>query len=111
MSDEVTADQDPSSQAEDQQTLSVQIANQIINVANNRLEEGLQPDVIAEGLRHAAANFSAFVAKHMDPASVPEGRVTDEFHRMLLYYAQVHGNDAPPTTGLHDLIGRVKDEF
>ena len=48
-------------QSNDDATLSVQLANQIINVANNRLEDGMPPDLIAAGLRHAAANFSAFI--------------------------------------------------
>ena len=98
----------------DDQTLSVQIANQIINVANSRLEDGLPAHVIAAGLRHAAANFSAFVAHHMDPESISDGTLTEEFHAMLEYYAQVHGaqgQDEPQQTGLHDLISRVKDEY
>ena len=99
---------------DDDHTLSVQIANQIINVANTRLESGLPPEVIAEGLRHAAANFSAFVAHHMDPEAIAEGRLVEEFQHMLEYYAQVHGG--PPQeqqtpTGLHQLVNQVKDEF
>tara|TARA_R110001592_G_scaffold176209_3_gene415717 strand:+ start:163 stop:549 length:387 start_codon:yes stop_codon:yes gene_type:complete len=99
---------------DDDHTLSVQIANQIINVANTRLESGLQPEVIAEGLRHAAANFSAFVAQHTDPDAIAEGHITEEFHHMLEYYAQVHGgqHEQPkPAAGLHQLINQVKDEF
>ncbi|MEQ9560138.1 MAG: hypothetical protein RIG67_30550, partial [Rhodospirillales bacterium] len=99
---------------DDDHTLSVQIANQIINVANTRLESGLPPEVIAEGLRHAAANFSAFVAQHTDPEAIAEGHITEEFHHMLEYYAQVHGgqNAQPqPAAGLHQLINQVKDEF
>ena len=99
----------------DDETLSVQVANQIINVANHRLEDGLPADVIAAGLRHAAANFSAFVAHHMDPDAITDGRLTDEFHQMLEYYGEVHGAHAAPqepaATGLHDLINRVKDEI
>tara|TARA_B100000405_G_scaffold221447_1_gene157354 strand:- start:293 stop:697 length:405 start_codon:yes stop_codon:yes gene_type:complete len=99
---------------DDDHTLSVQIANQIINVANTRLESGLAPEAIAEGLRHAAANFSAFVAHHMDPEAIAEGRLVEEFQHMLEYYAQVHGG--PPQeqqtpTGLHQLVNQVKDEF
>lgn len=98
----------------DEETLSVQVANQIINVANHRLEDGLPAYVIAAGLRHAAANFSAFVAHHMDPEAIADGRLTEEFHSMLEYYAGVHEAHAQPepeSTGLHDLISRVKDEF
>jgi hypothetical protein len=101
-------------QGEDDHTLSVQIANQIINVANTRLESGLPPEIIAEGLRHAAANFSAFVAHHLDPEAIPEGRLTEEFHHMLEYYIGVHGGqheEPRPAAGLHQLINQVKDEF
>ena len=99
---------------DDDHTLSVQIANQIINVANTRLESGLAPEAIAEGMRHAAANFSAFVAYHMDLEAISDGRLLEEFQHMLEYYAQVHGG--PPQeqqtpTGLHQLVNQVKDEF
>ncbi len=99
---------------EDDHTLSVQIANQIINVANSRLESGLPPEVIAAGMRHAAANFSAFVAQHMDPEALTDGRLIEEFDHMLGYYAQVHGGQGQAQqspTGLHDLVNQVKDEF
>ena len=93
---------------EDDHTLSVQI----VNVANTRLESGLPPDVIAAGMRHAAANFSAFVAQHMDPEAIADGRLIEEFQHMLDYYAQVHGGQAQQSpTGLHDLVNQVKDEF
>ena len=67
-----------------------------------------------EGMRHAAANFSAFVAYHMDPEAISDGRLLEEFQHMLEYYAQVHGG--PPQeqqtpTGLHQLVNQVKDEF
>ena len=103
----------PTQQEEDEYTLSVQLANQIINIANSRLEDGMRPDIIAAGLRHAAANFSAFVSHHIDPKAVEEGRLTEDFHRMLEYYTHVHGGGASnePATGLHQLINQVKDEL
>ena len=45
------------SEQEDRHTLSIQLANQVINMANNRMKEGVDPIDIAAGLRHAAANF------------------------------------------------------
>ena len=48
------------SEEEDRHTLSIQLANQIINTANNRLQEGMDPVDVAAGMRHAAANFTAF---------------------------------------------------
>ena len=40
-----------------QLTLSIQIANQVVNVANKRLEDVAPSLEIAAGLRQAAANF------------------------------------------------------
>ena len=62
----------PPNPKEDLRTLSIQLANQIINVANTRLESGLAPEAIAEGMRHAAANFSA--------ASVDQARMCTSVH-------------------------------
>ena len=91
-------------------TLSVQIANQIINVANARLADGITTDDIAAGLRHAAANFSAYALNARrnppDPAVVVE-----EFVRFLDYYLDRHKTQKAPTAGLQQLIDRVKSEF
>ena len=48
----------------DDTTLSIQLANQIINVANSRLEDGMQPHLIAAGLRHAAGKVADGVGRH-----------------------------------------------
>lgn len=91
-------------------TLSVQIANQIVNVANARLGDGVGADDIAAGLRHAAANFSAYALNANrnppDPAVVVE-----EFVRFLDYYLKRHKAQKAPTAGLQQLIDRVKSEF
>ena len=95
----------------DAQTLSVQLANQIINIANTRLEDGLPPDVIAAGLRHAAANFSAFVASHTLPESLTDGSLVADFETMLEYYAARHQpENTAPQTSLMNLVQQVKDE-
>lgn len=91
------------------ETLSVQIANQFINVANSRLQDGVHPDEVAIGLRHAAANFSAFVSQRhpeADPALLAE-----EFARLLEYYLGRHRSDDKPAAGLEQLIEKVKNEF
>lgn len=103
----------PSDTSDD--TPSVQIANQIINVANARLQDGLTVDVVALGLRHAAANFSAFAGHSQrggdgggDPAAIVE-----EFARLLEYYLSRHGapEKPAPAAGLSELIKQVKDEL
>ena len=91
------------------ETLSVQIANQIINVANSRLKDGVPPDEVAIGLRHAAANFSAFVSQRhpdADPALLAE-----EFAQLLEFYLGRHKPENNPAGGLESLIEQVKSEF
>jgi len=95
------------------ETLSVQIANQIINVANTRLQDGIEPADVATGLRHAAANFTAFVTKRglggLDATSDP-GELVEEFARLLEYYLGRHGEEEKPAQGLNDLIEQAKNE-
>ena len=62
-------------------TLSLQIANQIINVANARLQDGARPEEVVQGLRHAAANFSAFVESRRQGKDADPGQVIEEFAR------------------------------
>lgn len=94
-------------ESSDDATLSVQIANQFINVANARLESGIRPDIVAAGLRHAAANFSAFVASHA-PGLAPEALV-EEFREMLGYYLKLH-RPKEGGTALDRLVAQVKSE-
>ncbi len=96
---------------EDRHTLSIQIANQVINMANSRLEEGLDPSDISAGIRHAAANFSAFaVANSERPQDVDPTFFAEEFIQMFAYYLEKHSEAIKPTTGLEALISQVKDE-
>ncbi|MAH83569.1 MAG: hypothetical protein CBB68_04315 [Rhodospirillaceae bacterium TMED8] len=100
-------------QSGDDETQSIQLANQIINVANNRLEEGMPADLIAAGLRHAAANFSAFEF-HRAGGSGDEqlaSRVED-FIRGFEYYLERHApGKSEPLGGLNDLISQAKEEL
>jgi len=99
-------------------TFSIQIANQIINIANDRMQEGAPADGLAKGLRHAAANFSAFAETRRDGGADP-GRAVEEFIQLLEYYLGRHvpgdgagaGNGETPAAGLESLIRQVKDEF
>lgn len=107
-----------SEQPEDD-TLSIQIANQIINVANTRVQDGAGANEVARGLRHAAANFSAF-AEHQrrdggtDSGAGPGG-IVEEFSRFLEYYLDRHGATGEPgggpAAGLEQLIEQVKKEL
>jgi len=101
---------------------SVQFANELIGIANSALEQGGGVDDISAGMRHAAANFSAFACVHMahsgqteegpSPEKMPEHMI-EEFARMLAYYLDIHTpqpQPEDPAGGLKDLIEQVKNE-
>ncbi len=108
-------------------TFSMQIANQIINIANARTQEGAPADEVALGLRHAAANFSAFAEHHRQDGGRQDGgddnnnlgRIVEEFANFLEYYLSRHGANSQPegapdggqATGLAQLVKQVKDEL
>jgi len=98
---------------EDLTTLSIQLANQIINIANTRLEEGMPVDVVAAGLRHAAANFSAFAHYRGGGDEQQLPAIVEDFLQMFEYYLQRHApaeTAAEPGGGLQDLIDQAKRE-
>ncbi len=103
----------------DDDTLSIQIANQIINVANTRVQDGAGADEVAQGLRHAAANFSAFAEHQRLDGGTEPGGIVEEFSRFLEYYLGRHGDtggpgEGPgdgPAAGLEQLIEQVKKEL
>lgn len=99
------------SEEEDRQTLSIQLANQVINMANNRLQEGMNPVDIAAGLRHAAANFSAFaVANSENPGEVDPTFFAEEFLQIYGYYLEKHTAPVQQQSGLEALVNQVRDE-
>ena len=96
---------------EDLRTLSIQLANQIINIANSHLEEGMRVDAIAAGLRHAAANFSAFAHHHDGGNEDQLGPIVEDFLQMFEYYLERHTpQQQKPGGGLSDLIEQAKKE-
>ena len=107
-------------------TFSIQLANQIINIANSRMQEGAPVDEVALGLRHAAANFSAFTEHRRQDSGNGDynlGRIVEEFAGFLEYYLGRHGangqpedgpdgeDDGGPAAGLKQLVKQVKDEL
>ena len=103
-------------------TFSMQIANQIINIANARIQEGAPGNEVALGLRHAAANFSAFTEHHRQDGGHGDDnlvRIVEEFASFLEFYLGRHsaksqpegGHDGGPAAGLTQLIKQVKDEL
>ena len=98
-------------------TLSIQIANQVINVANSRTQDGVDAREVAQGLRHAAANFSAFAEfRRQDDSAAPDpNKIIEEFALFLEYYMGRHGANEKPNEGLagglEQLIEQVKSEL
>ena len=96
-------------------TLSIQIANQVVNIANARTQEGVDPREVAQGLRHAAANFSAFAEQNHPDGDVDPTKPVEEFIQFLEYYLDRHGTkpeDADkPAAGLEELIAQAKNEI
>ena len=98
---------------QDAQTLSIQLANQIINIANKNLEDGLSVEAIAAGVRHAAANFSAFAHHRTGGSEEQLGAIVEDFIQMFEYYLERHApSERGPEPGgsLTDLIESAKNE-
>ena len=93
---------------QDVNTLAIQIANQFINVANSRIDDGVDPHAVATGMRHAAANFSAFVATQ---GSIDPKLLVGEFAEMLDFYVKRHQPAKDTATGLLQLIEQAKNEI
>lgn len=98
---------------EEESQLSMELANEVINLANSRLEGRMSPLLIAMGLRHAAANFSAFVY-HQSGGGGDEAlsEIVGDFLRAFEYYLDRHDpNPAGPEGGLNDLIEQAKRQI
>jgi hypothetical protein len=94
---------------------TVELANKIIDLANQSLADGMAPNVIGSGLRHAAANFSAFVY-HRSGGGGDEAlnAVVEDFLQPFEYYLSRHAPQQPehePAGGLSSLIEQAKREI
>ena len=92
-----------------QEAVSIGIANELVEFANNKLGAGVNPMVIASALRHAAANFTAFAFRATgDPLDTES--IMEDFLRFLQYYDSHHRGEAHPMTGLERLVKQVEKE-
>lgn len=91
--------------------LSIEIANQIVNIANSRLEDGVNAAEVASGLRHAAANFSAFVLYQETADSDGAQRTVEDFIHFFEYYLNRHAPSQEPQGGLYQLVEEAKREL
>lgn len=94
-----------------QQTPDVQIANQIIDLANTRLQNGDDAEDIAAGLRHAAANFSAFAFFRSPITPKDPNDTVDAFASYFEHYLNVHQPATQPGQSLTDLVEQAKGEL
>ncbi len=92
-----------------QEEVSLGIANELVEFANNKLEAGFHPMVIASALRHAAANFTAFAFRATDDPLDTES-IMEDFLRFLQFYDSRHQGEARPMTGLERLVKQVEKE-
>ena len=104
------AEEGRSGENEANRRLENELANELINFANNKLDAGIHPTVIASAIRHAAANFTAFANAHGtdDPLAIES--IMEGFLRMLEFYENHHRGDARPMTALERLVEQVKSE-
>ena len=94
-----------------QDTVGVQLANQIIDLANTHLANGHPVEEIASGLRHAAANFSAYAFFRSEQLPKDPNDTVDAFVSFFEHYLSVHKPKEAPGQGLAQLIERAKGEL
>ena len=90
--------------------IHLQIANALINFANDRIEEGHDPLDVATGLRNAASNFTAFAVTNSGNPEFTIEHAAEEFHQLLHHYEDRHKENAKPMTPLEQLVEQVKGE-
>ena len=94
----------------DDNEASLRMANEFVEIANDKLATGIHPLDIASAIRHAAANFTAFAYAHgTDEALITES-VIEEFRQLLDNYDKRHRDKARPLTDLERLVEQVKNE-
>ncbi len=93
-----------------EETLDLAFANQIINLANDYRADGMPVDEIAVGLRHAAANFSAFAYFQSENKDIDPNTMADEFVNLLAHYLERHQPPKQPAQGLYQLVEQAKNE-
>ena len=90
---------------------SVEIANQIIDFANQALAGGDSAESIASGLRHAAANFSAFTFFGTESPPKDPNAIVEEYINFFEHYLNVHKEPNRGSHGLEQLVEQVKKDF
>jgi len=90
---------------------SVSLANHIINLANDSLEDGHSIEDVAESLRHAAANFSAFAFFRNEQMPKDPNQTVEKFISLFEHYLDAHRPAEEPAQGLAQIIAQAKNEL
>jgi hypothetical protein len=89
----------------------VSISNQIIKLANNALGDGNAVEEVAENLRHAAANFSAYAFIRSEESPKDPNQTVDSFIALFEYYLDAHTPKDSNPQGLMQTIAQAKNEL
>ena len=89
---------------------SLSMANEFVEIANDKLATGIHPLDISSAIRHAAANFTAFAYAHGTDDALDTASVMKEFRQLLENYDKLHRDKARPLTDLERLVEQVKNE-
>jgi len=95
----------------DQQAPNMAFANEIINLANAGLQKGQNVEDLAQGIRHAAANFSAYAFFLAAQNSKDPNEVVEDFVKFFEYYLSAHAPEQKASSDLADTIAQAKDEL
>ena len=96
---------------DNQPSISMNFANEIINLANASLEKGHTDEDLAEGMRHAAANFSAYSFFRSEQLPKDPNHTVENFVKLFEYYLSVHAPKEDPGQGLAQTIAQARDEL
>lgn len=93
------------------QNFSMTFANDLINLANTNLQQDQPVEDIAAGLRHAAANFSAYAFFRSEQTPKDPNQIVDNFVSMFEYYLDAHKPKESPGAGLAQTIAKAKEDL
>lgn len=89
---------------------SLRLADEFIELANDKLAAGLHPLLIATAMRHAAANFTAFAQASATDHPLDTEEILAECRRWLESYDSHHRDRARALTPLERLVEQVEKE-
>ena len=91
-------------------SFEIELANELINLANDKQAAGADPTVIAAAYRHAAANFTAYAYAHGTNNLLATESIMEDFRQALEFYDERHRGDMPSKTSLERIIEQAKRE-